>query len=357
MTSKASLPLAIHLIPYDGIGGVEAAARSLPSGTYPGLRLQKCFLARQSASRDQHTGNYVGSYSSENDPRNYLNALLWLHRRRPRLLIASLWRSYAVLLLHKLLHPRCQVVCFLHCAWTVHPVDWFLSAAAMAVAAEIWTDSPTTLKARVPSFLERKGRVISFVLQRLQPVSQVLPAPIFLFWGRLAPQKGLDRALRIIAALKSSCTDVMFLIIGPDRGEQAHLEQVLDRLCLGNSVAFLGPKGQDEIQSIAHRASFYLQPSVFEGMAVSVVEAMQLGLVPIVTAVGEMAYYCQDGKNALLVNPDLPQVSAARIQQLLNTPTHYAELRQQAIRTWTDTPTYKDQLLERCRALLSASPE
>lgn len=356
MISSPSLPIAIHLIPYDGIGGVEAAARSLPSGAYPGLRLQKCFLAKQGGSRAQRTGDHVGAHSSENDPRNYTNALLWLHRLHPQLLIASLWRSYAVLVLHKLLHPHCQVVCFLHCARAVHPVDRFLSLAAMAVATEIWTDSQSTLMARVPTFMQGKARVISFMLQRLQPVSQVLPAPSFVFWGRLAPQKGLDRSLRIIAALKSSFADVQFLIIGPDRGEQTNLQQLSDRLCLSNSVTFLGPKSSAEIQGIAHRSSFYLQPSVFEGMAISVVEAMQLGLVPIVTAVGEMARYCQDGENALLINPDHPQDTAARIQSLLDQPNHYALLRKQAIRTWSDTPIYQDQLLERCRALLSASP-
>ena len=105
MSSTASHPLAIHVIPYDGIGGVEAAARSIASGVYSGLRLQKCFLANQGGARFQDTGDHLGAHSSENDPRNYANALIWLHRRRPQLLIASLWRSYAVLLLHKLLHP------------------------------------------------------------------------------------------------------------------------------------------------------------------------------------------------------------------------------------------------------------
>ena len=42
----------------------------------------------------------------------------------------------------------------------------------------------------------------------------------------------------------------------------------------------------------------------------SVVEAMQIGLVPIVTPVGEIARYCVDGKNAVWVQEDATAVDA-----------------------------------------------
>ena len=39
-------------------------------------------------------------------------------------------------------------------------------------------------------------------------------------------------------------------------------------------------------------------------MAFSVVEAMQLGLVPVVTAVGEIRAYCHNGQNAVRIETD-----------------------------------------------------
>ena len=39
----------------------------------------------------------------------------------------------------------------------------------------------------------------------------------------------------------------------------------------------------DEIKKYAKKSSFFIQSSIAEGMAMSVLESMQLGLVPIVT--------------------------------------------------------------------------
>jgi glycosyltransferase involved in cell wall biosynthesis len=344
----------VHLIPYNGIGGVEAAVRSLTSGTYQGLRVQKCFLARRSDGYGPLLGDYIGPYFSENDPRNLIQVLLWLHQRRPQLLIASLWRSYLILILYKLLHPRCRMVCFLHCNRAVHPVDWLLAFGSIYMATEVWADSQATLRSRVPKVWLRKGRVISFVLRRVNPVTREQPSPRFLFWGRLVPQKGLDQALQIIASLKRTVPDVRFQVVGPDQGEQRRLEQLVNQLKLEMAVSFLGPKSPEEIETLAAQASFYLQTSTFEGMAVSVVEAMQYGLVPIVTPVGEIERYCHDHLNALFVDTDNSLATAQRIRQLLTDPTRYEQLRQQAIHTWINAPTYQDDVLRHCHNLLAA---
>jgi len=283
-----------------------------------------------------------------------IQALLWLHQYPPQLLIASLWRSYAVLLIHKLLHPRCRVVCFLHCNRPVHLVDWLLAFGAMMLATEIWNDSSTTLRSRVPLRWQCKSRVISFVLQRQASVTSQFPLPRFVFWGRLAAQKGLDRALKIIATLKRDVANIQFQIIGPDGGERGELEKLAVQLGLNGTVFFLGPRNHEEIRSLAACASFYLQTSVFEGMAVSVVEAMQLGLVPVVTPVGEITRYCHDSVNALLANSVDSSSIANRIKMLIDDPCLYAQLRQEAVRTWADAPTYHEDVLSRCRSLLTA---
>jgi glycosyltransferase involved in cell wall biosynthesis len=345
--------LVVHCIPYDGIGGVESAARSLDSGIYSGLSFRKFFLARKNSVKFLRHFDLAGHHGSENDPRNFLQLLFWLTSLRPRLLIASLWRGYFVLLFHKLLHPSCKVVCFLHCGHDVHIVDFLITRAAIAVSHEVWCDSWSTMNTRLSARWRNKARVISFVLQHYDPVTQVTPSPRFVFWGRLATEKGLDRALRIIEFLNRTVSDSRFLIIGPDLGERSRLEQLAQRLKIWKSVSFLGPKTHAEIARLASTSSFYLQPSLFEGMAVSVVEAMQLGLVPVVTPVGEISRYCHDDINALLINPGDPLQVACRIKSLLNDPPRFALLRHQAIHTWELAPTYSEDVLSRCSALLS----
>lgn len=87
-------------------------------------------------------------------------------------------------------------------------------------------------------------------------------------------------------------------MIGPDQRERLKIEQIAKQLKLGAVVTFLGPKSQGEIASFASQVSFYLQTSVFEGIAVSVVEAMQIGLVPVVKPVGQIMRYCREGFDA-----------------------------------------------------------
>jgi glycosyltransferase involved in cell wall biosynthesis len=347
-------PLVIHVIPYDAVGGVESAARSLGSGDYSGFSFHKCFIAKARRSNPLRFGDYEGCHHSENNPYNFFLALEWLHSQRPKLLIASLWRSYIILIVHKLFHPACRVVAFLHLERAVHPLDWMLAYFAVALSTEVWTDSAATLHKRLPKLWQHKAKVIPFVLNRLSPITLEAPFPRFIFWGRLTRQKGLSYALEIIAALRLQTTTLRFDIIGPDLGERSYLEQLVYQFDLGETVFFHGPRSLEEISALATDSSFYLQPSLFEGMGVSVVEAMQFGLVPIVTPVGELMHYCQDNTNSLLISPSEPLQAACRILDLLSDPRRFAMFRERAISTWSGVPTYREDILARCFDLLSS---
>ncbi len=140
------------------------------------------------------------------------------------------------------------------------------------------------------------------------------------------------------------------MIIGPDGGELNDLVRLCRQLNLSEAVSFLGPMGIDDIPTAALDAAFYLQTSNFEGMAMSVVEAMQLGLVPVVTPVGEIANYCEQGKSAILVSDDaeIPR----QIQNLLEHPDRYQEMRLNAISRWQNKPTYAESIISESRRLL-----
>ena len=347
----------IHLIPCDGVGGVEVAARSFSSGNYSGFSFQKLYLARPEGTVSCDVIDCIGPQRSINDLRNYAFVLKYLHCQRPQLLIASLWRSYLVLIIHKIFHPHSRVVCFLHSNRAVHCLDRVLAWLAMALSYEVWTDSSSTRSMRIPRKWHAKARLISFVLQRLQPVTPVHAVPEFVFWGRLATEKNLDLSVNLIALLRQSIPDVRFKIIGPDRGQRSHLEQLVAKLGLDQCVSFLGEQTHQNIRLLASQASFYLQTSLFEGMAVSVVEAMQLGLIPVVTPVGEIRSYCSDEFNCMIVNPLHLESVVERISHLMCDQGRFSELRNNAVLTWPLASLYCDDLLNACREILrSGSP-
>ncbi|MAM09672.1 MAG: hypothetical protein CML23_04250 [Rhizobiaceae bacterium] len=339
----------VHLIPYHEIGGVEIAARSLPTGNHGDLEFERNYLVR-SPNSTVETGEYHGPAISLNDPRAYWHAVWRLYRHPPDLLVASLWRSALVLICLKLLRPKTRVVIFLHLAHDVHHVDKIANRVAMSLSDAIWADSSVTLQRRVPHSLHRKGRIISFLLDQRPLPEQHDPIPEFVFWGRLNAQKGLDRALALVAGVLQHRQDARFTIIGPNGGMEDYLRAQVAESGLRNHVVFKGRMPHEDIAGAARRASFYLQTSLDEGMAMSVVEAMQSGLVPVVTPVGEIARYCHDRSNAIFVHDNAAAVEA--VLALLSDPDKYRRMSRAAATYWQAKPLYRDDFLIAAKELI-----
>ena len=129
-----------------------------------------------------------------------------------------------------------------------------------------------------------------------------------------------------------------YTVIGPDGGELTSLMKQVDKLGLKNDVKFLGPKDLDSIIELTEETSFYLQTSKLEGMAMSVVEAMQLGMIPIVTPVGEIKNYCVNGMNSVLISDDNSVVLS--VHDLLNNTNLYLDIRNNCIKKWQNHEIY-----------------
>ena len=343
-------PLAIQLLPADGIGGVEIAARSTLS--LSAARCDFAILLLAGLALADHPAIIGSAFASSNRPGAHLAALRQLWRRRPDVLIASLWRTTPVAIVYKLLRPRTRLVYFLHVDRTVHVVDRISSRLALMLADEVWSDAAASMIARgVP--VGKPRRVISFVLDRLPRVEMRTIAASFVAWCRILPQKGLDRGIALIAALRRRGVAASYDIWGPDDGEQASLAGLAQASGVADSIRFRGIAGRAALPEIAARHSFYLQLSRFEGMAVATVEAMQLGLVPVVTPVGEMAAYCSDGVNALLVDPADLDEAAARIADLVGQPAAVSRLADAAAAYWTGRRLYREDVEDAIMALVS----
>ena len=331
----------IHLIPYDGIGGVETAARTMTDVSTGDIdfHVETIFPPTASVNR-WHAWN----------PALYVRTIHRLFYQQPNLLIVSLWRAAFVGIVLKLLRPRMRLVLFLHYPHAVHRPDWFLTWLAARLSCEVWADSKVTLSTRLQNVSGVSGRVISFVTSHNQTSTAKPVRPVFVFWGRLHVQKGLQRALRLFARVYQQRTDAQFLVIGPDGGDLARLHGLVAELSLLEPVRFYGGLDFNAIQQVANSASFYLQTSELEGMAMSVVEAMQLGLVPVVTPVGEIAHYARQGENAVVVTDDAATLTD--VLALLSDDKRYQTMREQAVATWVQQPLYRDSVLAACRDVL-----
>jgi glycosyltransferase involved in cell wall biosynthesis len=128
------------------------------------------------------------------------------------------------------------------------------------------------------------------------------------------------------------------------------LKQLADSLGLRDRILFPGPVRSDAMAGLAARHSFFLLLSRYEGMAMAVVEAMQFGLVPVVTPVGQIASYVDDGKNGIFVDPEDLERTADRLDKLLSDPERFVAMSKAAAVTWESHPTYAEDI---CRATLA----
>lgn len=329
----------VHLIPHDGVGGVEIAARSM--AMRDDLPIE--FTLLPIAGKTEPGARIVQPRrSSPLDPRAVADALRQIDRLQPDVLIASLWKSAPVALLAKRRRPAMKLVAFLHSAERVHLADRWLTHRLLDAADSVWADSSSSAAAAG----ERPVTVISFVLDRLVPAlrGDPEPVPVFATWTRLDRAKGLDQSLRLIALLRQRGIDARFDLWGPDAGVGESLRALARRLGLADAIVFRGPLKRAALADSAKAARFTLQLSRIEGMGMGCVEAMQLGLVPVATGAGEFARYVIPGETGIRVDPARLDLAADSIQCLLADPAAYRALRRAAIERWSTAPLYGDDV-------------
>ena len=118
-----------------------------------------------------------------------------------------------------------------------------------------------------------------------QPFSEKPASPRhFLFMARLHHKKGLLPMVR--AWLNSSLANnslYQLTIAGPDDGELTALKGLLTSSGVTN-IQYVGAVYGAEKEVLLQRSHFYLLPSFSEGFPTSLLEAMQYGLIPLMTS-------------------------------------------------------------------------
>jgi glycosyltransferase involved in cell wall biosynthesis len=137
--------------------------------------------------------------------------------------------------------------------------------------------------------------------------------PTVLAVARLHPQKGLSYLLQAATLLP----DVRFLVAG-DGSERSALEQQARDLRLGDRVEFLGQR--DDVPTLLRQADVFVLPSLYEGLPVSVLEAMAAGTPVVATAVGGTDEAVVAGETGILVPPGDPEALAKALREILSNP-------------------------------------
>ncbi len=145
--------------------------------------------------------------------------------------------------------------------------------------------------------------------------------------GRYCHAKAFDNAIRIAKELAALGIRFCWYAIGYGADEEALLRLAAE-LEVGEYFVFLG-KRENPAPYIA-ACDLYLQPSRYEGKAVTVMEALSLGVPVAVTAFPTAAAQVKDGHNARIL-PTEPSEAARGIAALLADPAERRRLAANAV--------------------------
>ncbi len=105
--------------------------------------------------------------------------------------------------------------------------------------------------------------------------------PYVLLTNRHYPQKRFDLAIKAFAAVRKRHPRAQLVIPGPPTSHTASLRDLVKELGLEDSVLFLGPISEEELQSLYEGAAVYVYPAPEEDFGMGVIESMAKG-VPVV---------------------------------------------------------------------------
>lgn len=123
----------------------------------------------------------------------------------------------------------------------------------------------------------------------------------FITVGRLEEEKRFDRILRVCAALKGRGLRFRWYIVG-EGSLYNELEREIKRLCLSDRVVLTGRL--ENPYPLMCQCNLFALLSDYEGLPVTIDEALVLGLPVLATAVGGIPEQLRGGEWGMLVEPD-----------------------------------------------------
>ena len=138
-------------------------------------------------------------------------------------------------------------------------------------------------------------------------------APLLLCVARLAPQKGVDTAVRALMSLP----EATLLVLGDGPGRAA-LERLANELGVGDRLLMPGRVG--DIAAIYRRADVVVHPARWEGFGLAMLEAMLAEKPVVATEAGSAPELVVDGETGVIVPPSDPPGMAAAANIILSQP-------------------------------------
>lgn len=149
--------------------------------------------------------------------------------------------------------------------------------------------------------------------------------------NRLVEKKGVEYGIRAVAKLTELHHNIEYNIVGdgPLKGE---LQQLIKELKVGNSVKLLGWRHKSEVIEILNNSDILIAPSVTskdgdrEGIPVTIMEAMAMGLPVVSTLHSGIPELVENGVSGFLVPERDVAELAQKLSYLIEHPQSWSEM-------------------------------
>ena len=137
-----------------------------------------------------------------------------------------------------------------------------------------------------------------------------------LYLGRIEKNKGMDYLLEAMRELKTMGAQLTLHFAGIEQGKNGYVGRFQE--LLGDRFVYEGVVAGDQKKALFRRCQVFVLPSLYEGLPISLLETMSYGLVPVVTDVGSITEYVDDGVNGLLIKTRDSASIIAAVDRLLH---------------------------------------
>jgi glycosyltransferase involved in cell wall biosynthesis len=137
------------------------------------------------------------------------------------------------------------------------------------------------------------------------------------FVGRINPVKDLQTLIDSVSIAKTYINSIKLIIVG-EGDERPRLQDYVSRNGLENKVIFTGQR--DDIADCLSIMDLYIQPSLYEGMSNTIVEAMATRRTVLATNVGGTPELLEHEVDGILFTPGNPEELADYIKYFYDNP-------------------------------------
>ena len=339
-----------YIIPSLGIGGAEVALLSaIPELNRIFNFKLICFHINPDfivGLSDQDRDNII---CFSGFPFNYIRSFCYILKFRPDIVISSLWKAAILAVLVKVCRRKTKYIEFIHSSTFFHSFDKLFTKFAIKHSDDVFCDSDSAEKFVEEQGFKKKIKVISFL--RFQSPQQWQPKPYIslkaLYVGRFDKNKRIDRLVLLVKKLVDSGLHFSVDLYGRDGGTMEQSKTLIKENQLEQHIFIKDEIASDKVQGLFSIYDFYFQTSDVEGMAMSVVEAMQHGLICVITNVGEIRNYAKNGKNAVVISDDFNIMETAeQLKDIVNDINRANKISQNAYLTFVGQKKFVNSLID-----------